>query len=233
MVKRAGQTDRLRIILEDGYELIAQRNLITTPRVPRVWEKGFKPEDNNFSRALHQQSVSGDFEKWESTLLEEFKRVGLSWSRFRRKTEEVRERTGNYSAAAGVKRKIDELDRVINMPRVYDAYSLPVGYPPIEFTEGKLVRGAEEHPFKDEQAVILINLLWPGRRIVTSDGVELKTAEPLERDEIYLAIHSSKARFETVVRNISTVSHRKDIGIKVKYPKGTTTAYLEVTQDIL
>ncbi len=216
--------DSLKLVLTSGYDLIEKRNLYQTPRIPRSWEKDFNPRDSNFYRAIRQQSINGDFFHWDKSLLKVFEVANLSWARFRRRTEDFDESTDNYSEAATFKRKVDELDRIVTSKKTYEAYLLPPGYPPVEFTQGELIQGIATHIFYEEQATILLNLLWDGRKILDPQGLTLKEAKPIEREEVLSAIKSTNDRFMTVVRNIHTMSHRKNISLKVKFPKGQSGA---------
>lgn len=231
-LKHRPATDNLKLVLEEGYTLIEKRNLFKTPRIPRNWESDFKPTDNNFNRALHQKAYRGDFFEWEKALKDVFDEANLSWARFRRKTEDIDEKTDNYSEAATFKRKVDELDRIVNSKKAYEEYVLPRGYPPVEFVNGELLQGLKGHAFYEEQATILIDMLWNGRQITEPSGKVLKVAKPVERDEVLSALRIENSRLMTIVRNIHTMAHRKGISLKIKYPKGQSGIYIEVVQNL-
>lgn len=225
--------DKLKVLLESGYAIIEKRNLYQTPRIPRYWEKDFDARDRNFYRALHQKAHRGDFFQWENQLKALFEENNLSWGRFRRKTEDFDEKIDNYSEAAIFKRKIDELDKIVNSNSIFEEYLLPPNYPQVEFVNGELMQGMKTHSFYEEQAASLIGLLWDGRRIVNPKGDVLKEGKSLEREKLLSALKISNTRFMTIVRNIHTMAHRKGINIKVKFPKGQSGVYVEITQSLM
>jgi hypothetical protein len=223
----------LQILLEDGYNLLETRNLFRTPRIPRSWESDFNPRDNNFARQLRQLAYAGDFNKWEDKVRIKFEENNLSWKRFRRITEDYDAKTENTSDAANFKRKIDELDRIVHNENTFNNYLIPAANLQVFFEDAVLRQGYKSHRFNEEQAVRLISLLWTGRKIIDIEGKNLKMENPVDRELVLSSLKISYGRFLTIVRNIHTSAKRKQISLKVKFPKGQTGVYLEIVQDFM
>lgn len=223
---------RLKVVLQDGYNLIGTRGLYKTPRIPRNTEKGFNPRANNFNRALAQQTISNDFHEWENELLKTFEYCGLSWHRFRMRTEDIEDSVG-YSDAFFIKQKIKELDTIVNQPDIFESYRLPGGNVPVTFRDGKLVQGTNEHQFKESHVIGLLNYLWKYRRIIDPQGDELKPAEPQSLSEVLKILKLRHERFDALVKNINSVRARNGVKIWVRNPRGSDEVYLQLVQDYL
>lgn len=216
----------LRVVLENGYILIQDKNIYRTPRISRSWEKGFN--QNSFNHAVFQGLHVNEYYAWEMTLVEAFSNANLSYPRFRRQTEDYDEKTDSNLPAAQLKRMIDELDKIVNSNEIFISYILPENeYSPVYVKEGLVIQGYSSHKFTTDPPNKLIEMLWNSRRIESSKGKELKAPIPLERKEIYEALGVDHERFKDIVRGIKIEMKRKRIHLDIKFPTDVTMIVIQ------
>lgn len=216
-------------ILESGYKIQQEQDIFQIQRVPRNDEPGFS--DKSFGDYL-KQGANGSNVYWKFTdaVKTEFEKFGLSFGRFRNKTESINPTTEPDSPAGLFTRQLKELDHIINDSSYFDSYVIATNYPEVTFEDGVVSQGYQQHRFNSssDQHRALISLLWDGRKITTTKGQTIKQAKPLAREDIYTKLGIKYERFKDIVRAIELAMKRKDILLDIKFPNDV---YIVVKQD--
>ena len=221
---------KLRRALEEGYAIQRKRNAYKTPHIPKFEDPEYKSFSHSLGEHYRQNHRPLDFTNWASKLDDTFTALRLNFGRFRHITEaNVDPSVDSYAKA--FKRQLDELDKIVNDPKYFGTYQLLAAHPPINFEGRDLSQGARSHTFNqsNKYVVPLLSLLWGSRRIETEDGQTLQAGRPLKLAKIYKDLGLSHDSFDLTVRAIHAATHRKNIDLKIRYPKQEVV--LVATQD--
>lgn len=221
---------KLRRVLEDGYRIQSQRNIYRTPNIPTTEDPDYKSFSHSMGEHIRQNINPSDFTNWTAELEQTFIDENLNFGRFRHRTESHTER-GRDSHAKSFKRRLDELDKIVNDLDHFKPYVLSSNHHIITFDGDEVRKGAMVHRFNQSnpKTLALFRQLWDDRRIVTPDGKELVAGSPIDLQEIYPITGLQHDSFEDSVRAIHRAMKNKGIDLKIRYPK--QKLIMIVTQD--
>lgn len=217
----------LRRILEAGYELQEKRAVYRTPHIPKNNDPLFKSSKESFGEYVRQNWGENQYRDWDSSLQEQFTNADLNYQRFRSKTES-NDHDKHESNAVKLKKRLSELDQIVNDPAYFDGYTLSPTNPVITYEAGVISQGYSSHRFRDQIYANLLSLLWQHREIRNNKGEVTKAGKPFSRQRLLKQLNIDNERFKDIVRSVHIEMRRKSIGLKIKYPKDVLIA---VTQD--
>lgn len=221
---------KLRRALEEGYDIQRKRNAYKTPSIPKAEDPEYKSFSHSMGENYRQNHRPQDFTNWASELDATFTTLRLNFGRFRHMTEaNVDPSSDSYAKA--FKRQLDELDKIVNDAKYFTTYQMLPAHPKINFEGRELSQGYNSHTFNQSNKYVipLLSLLWESRQIETEDGRILHAGQPMKLNRIYKDLGLSHDSFDLTVRAIHAATHRKNIDLKIRYPK--QEAVLIATQD--
>lgn len=221
---------KLRRALEKGYDIQRKRNAYKTPSIPKAEDPDYKSFGHSISENHRQNYKPQDFTNWASELDVTFSELKLNFGRFRHLTEsDVDPSLDSYAKA--FKRQLNELDKIVNEPKHFATYQMLPAYPPVTLEGRELSQGYYSHTFNrsNKHIVPLISFLWERRRIETENGKLLQEGQPTTLARIYKELGLNHDSFDLTVRAIHAAAHRKNIELKIRYPK--QQVILVATQD--
>lgn len=210
----------LKRVLEEGYAIQRKRNAYRTPPIPKADDPGYKSFGDSLGENYRQNDHSEDFTDWTEGLEKLFLIQGLDFGRFKHIVDSESDRESD-SFAKAFKRQLNELDKIVNVPNHFNTYVMLPAHPPITFEQRQITQGYHLHKFNqsNKHTIPLLSLLWENRRIETEDGVMLRKGEPVALAKIYKDLNIAHDIFDLTVRAINTATFRKNIDLKVRYPK--------------
>lgn len=221
---------KLRRALEKGYDIQRKRNAYKTPSIPKAEDPDYKSFGHSVAENHRQNHRPQDFTEWASELDATFTALRLNFGRFRHLTEADIDPSSDSHAKA-FKRHLNELDKIVNEPKHFATYQMLPAHPPIILEGRELSQGYHSHIFNqsNKNIIPLISFLWEHRRIETEDGQILHAGQPTTLPRIYKDLGLNHDSFDLTARAIHAAAHRKNIDLKIRYPK--QQVILVATQD--
>lgn len=221
----------LKSILEQGYEIAANRGLVgLKKKVYRSDEVGFRSIDNNFGHMVMQEWMSQEYEDWFNVLEKAFTRFGLQISKFKIKADTFdSDKESNRSAQRFI-RRINELEKIVNDKNYLNTFISTSTKPRVSLVKNMLSQGSNKHPLEPEYESV-IRLLWKGREIINSKKEIIKKPSPTTRPMVYSKLNINHEALVRISKGIKAINTKKNIDIHLVYPKNEGV-YLVVTQDM-
>lgn len=208
---------RLEDVLNSGLILLNERNLYTTPEIPKADEPGYRSFSHSIGEHMHQNGLPKDFENITGAISTIFIEEHLNYKKFLLKISPPNDNLRD-SSAKQLKRQLDELDRIVYEQKYIESYVRKNIEYPIEFKDNVVYQGYRDHKFRDPLHAKVIEFLWKNRRILDKDGVVLSDGTSVSREAMLKYLDLEWDRFTDVLRAIHRSMKRKDILLHIAYP---------------